>query len=256
MNFLIYSFGPWIFREIMSIRVPTFKISIHRSIWKFVFTKYLIWLCIVPSGRQHTTDMLFRVIAHLFVLFCRRTVWALPLCAWKQVISWKNDCNWTYHSVFLAYSRSRKWVSIFQCYGKVGCFTRFFVLSHVTLMIKPSECCLIISLQRFIDYIGELLQAYVDRREQVCLQFTSPSLAPLQFQLAQFAKWSSFSLKHWRWIFHINLHLCKMLWFTIYHNLFNGRAWASRGRAETNIAWSRPNLACMKSILGSGRALI
>lgn len=92
-------------------------------------------------------------------------MWCIPLCPWKQIVSWKDDCPWTHDSLFFTHTRSRKWISFFQCNGKVGCCVGFAVL--ILRWYDCSKCVLMICFQKFIDYVGELLQAFVDRREQV-----------------------------------------------------------------------------------------
>jgi hypothetical protein len=44
---------------------------------------------------------------------------------------------------------------------------RDIFLGLIFLGYYPFSVLLLFSFQRFIDYIGELLQAYVDRKEQV-----------------------------------------------------------------------------------------
>lgn len=60
---------------------------------------------------------------------------------------------------FLAY--------IFGCLFYIYIFLSLFLFSNLFLYRFLTVC-----FQKFIDHVGELLQAYVDRREQVCFSFS------------------------------------------------------------------------------------
>lgn len=156
---------------------PTFLRSMHRNsdpCGKFYVQIYSSF-CNCCGRDQLLVLSRWKLI--WFSWFCRRTLWAISLCAWEQVISWKDDSPWTHNSFLSTNTRSWNWSSFLQCYGKVGCLT--FIFSCCYHSNWPiSNLLIIIGLQRFIDHIGELLQAYVDRREQVWCWCACTILAP------------------------------------------------------------------------------